>query len=230
MRMQYKITPSLYYSAYYYMNGTNSSKEELLSSLLGIRRAPSDIMKRGIRFEKMIYTLLKKNVDCITKKGIEQECPAAVLAADRVLGQAGGLEPLVQHKVRHCFNYKGFDILTSGVIDVLLPDVIIDIKRPTKAPEDGKYKDSIQHWCYMAATGILKFEYLSGLKKNIYTEKYTAKDVEECERAIGEAFVDIFLPCIKQDAELFDAYIKSWTFSDKNVNCIEDCLTSRQLQ
>lgn len=92
------------------------------------------------------------------------------------------------------------NILLLGIIDVLQPDCIYDVKT-TSRYEIGKYYNTSQHKVYCYCTGIRHFAYL--INEECYKEDYYYKN-GECEE-----LVDSFLDWLKI-TNLYDIWKEKW--------------------
>lgn len=150
------ITPTLLNAWVYHTSKEYGDFKEFMDVLNRVERSQTEAQKAGCEFENKVYN-------------------GEIEAYNQYV--AGGL-----YQVKVSKMYK--DVMLLGIIDVLQPNIIYDVKTTSKY-EVGKYYNTSQHKVYCYCTGIKNFAYL--INEECYKEDYTYKD-GEC-----EILVDNFL-------------------------------------
>lgn len=173
------ITPSLINSWLYVTHNENADIQEFIDYLNHIQTPPTEAQQQGLNFEDEVYALNKPLYNPYVEGGLFQ--------------------------VRVSKPYK--DILLLGIIDVLQPNWIYDVKT-TSRYEVGKYYNTSQHKIYCYITGINNFSYL--VNEECYKEDYSYQD-GQCEELI-----DSFLYWLKQ-TNLYDTWKSKWIKTESEV-------------
>lgn len=174
------ISPSLLNSWLYAINHENADYQEFLDYLERKPKETTEAQQKGLDFEDLVY------------KGEKPLYNQYV---------AGGL-----YQVKVSRKYR--DIVVLGIIDVLQPTRIYDVKT-TKNYEVGKYQGTSQHLVYPFCTGIKDFSYL--INEECYKEDYVYHE-GQCER-----LVDDFLRYLQQ-VDLYAVWRKNWLKTEKEIN------------
>lgn len=178
MQVNY-ITPSLLNSWLYVTNNENADINEFLSYLNKHHQPTTEAQQRGLDFEDEVYKGNKPLYNPYVKGGLYQ--------------------------VKVSKPYK--DIVLLGVIDVLQPNNIYDVKT-TSRYEVGKYYNASQHKVYCYITGIKNFSYL--INEECYKEDYVYQD-GQCEELI-----DSFIYWLKT-TDLYDIWKSKWIKEESEV-------------
>lgn len=179
MQVNY-ITPSLLNSWLYVTNNENADINEFLSYLNKHHQPTTEEQQKGLDFEDEVYKGNKPLYNPYVKGGLYQ--------------------------VKVSKPYK--DIVLLGVIDVLQPNNIYDVKT-TSRYEVGEYYNTSQHKIYCYITGIKNFSYL--INEECYKEDYVYQD-GQCEELI-----DSFIYWLKQ-TNLYDIWKSKWIKEESEVN------------
>lgn len=173
------ISPTLLNAWLYLVNTESADINDFMSVLRREPHETTEAQQKGIEFEKECYRGEKDNYNQYIKGGYYQ--------------------------VRVKKYYK--DILILGIIDVLQPDVIYDIKT-TGSYKLGKYYKTSQHLIYPFCTGIKHFAYL--VNKDCIKEDYYYKD-GQCEELI-----DSFINWLER-TNLINEWKKHWYKTESEV-------------
>ena len=174
------ISPSLINSWLYCTHNENADIQEFIDYLNRIEKPTTKAQQKGLDFEDEVYKLNKPLYNPYVEGGLYQ--------------------------VRVSKPYK--DILLLGVIDVLQPNWIYDVKT-TKNYNTGKYYNTSQHKLYCYITGIKNFSYL--INEECYKEDYFYQD-GECEQLI-----DDFILWLKK-TDLYNIWKEKWIKTESEVN------------
>lgn len=173
------ITPTLLNSWLYVTKVETANIKDFLNTLEKKTKKTTKAQLKGLEFEDEVYKGNKEIYNEFVKNG------------------------LYQVKVKR--PYK--DIMLIGIIDVLQPNHIYDIKTTNKY-ELGKYYNTSQHKLYPYCTGIYNFSYL--INEECYKEDYTYQN-GECEQ-----LVDDFILWLKK-VNLYDVWQKHWVKEEKEI-------------
>lgn len=173
------ISPSLLNNWLYVVNNENADPQYFLDYLERKPKETTKAQQKGLDFEEKVYKGEKSLYNEYVKDGLYQ--------------------------VKVSKWYK--DILLLGIIDVLQPTRIYDIKT-TKHYETGKYYQTSQHLVYPFCTGIKNFSYL--VNKECYKEDYVYKE-GQCEQ-----LVDDFIRYLKQ-TNLYNTWKEKWVKTESEV-------------
>lgn len=179
MQVNY-ITPSLLNSWLYVTHNENADIQEFISYLNRETPPGTEAQQRGLDFEDEVYKGNKPLYNPYVEGGLYQ--------------------------VKVSKPYK--DIILLGIIDVLQPNNIYDVKT-TSRYEVGKYYNTSQHKVYCYITGVKNFSYL--INEECYKEDYVYQD-GQCEELI-----DSFIYWLKQ-TNLYDIWKSKWTKEESEVN------------
>lgn len=154
------ITPSILDSFKWYNECPVSWKEkaekDLTKALNRIWETPSPAIQRGINFEKAICSSFGNS----REEFVQQFGDTAAMFYDRC---AKGRQQVV-YKKRIMVN--GTEYMLYGKADIVLPELIIDIKTTGSWKGPQTYLSKNQHLAYIAASGIEDFEYLVAIFDN----------------------------------------------------------------
>ena len=173
------ITSSLLNSFLYCTHNENADIQEFIDYLNRIEKPTTEAQQKGLDFEDEVYKGNKPLYNPYVEGGLYQ--------------------------VKVSKPYK--DILLLGIIDVLQPDRIYDVKT-TKTYKVGKYFNTSQHKVYCYITGIKNFSYL--INEECYKEDYVYQD-GQCEELI-----DSFIDWLKQ-TNLYDIWKEKWVKTESEV-------------
>ena len=173
------ISPSLLNSWLYIMNNENADSQDFIDYLHRIEKPTTEAQQKGIDFENEVYAGNKPLYNYYVKGGLYQ--------------------------VKVSKMYK--DIMLLGIIDVLQPTCIYDVKT-TKVYEVGKYGKTSQHLIYPYCTGIKNFAYL--INEDCFVESYVYKD-GQCEQLI-----DDFIRYL-QKTNLYCVWQENWYKTEKEL-------------
>jgi len=160
------ISPSLLNNWLYALQ--NDNIDNFIDYLERKPQQTTEAMLKGIEFEDEVYKGNKPLYNEYVKEG--------------------------KYQVKVARPYK--DIMILGIIDVLQPNWIYDIKT-TSNYEIGKYGKTSQHLVYPYCTGIKNFAYL--VNEECYKEDYVYQDGQL------EKLVDDFINWLK-----ISNYYKTW--------------------
>ena len=138
------VTPSLINSWLNLLNNEYATIEDFLQTLNKEPYATNEYMQKGIDFEADVYAGKYPKFDKYINGCLKQV---------RIFGTCNGIG-------------------ISGIIDVLQPNWIYDIKW-TKSYQTGKYGKGSQHIFYPYVTGINNFAYI--VNPDCYFEEYRYK-------------------------------------------------------
>lgn len=178
MQVNY-ITSSLLNSWLYYINHEQASYEDFMAVLKREPREQTEAQAFGCEFEDACYRGEKEAFNQYIDGGLYQ--------------------------IKVCKPYK--NIMVLGIIDVLQPDCIYDIKT-TRTYDVGKYYHTSQHKVYPYCTGIKNFAYL--VNEECFKEDYIYKD-GQCEELIEE-----FLKWLKLTNN-YRTWQKLWKKTEKEM-------------
>ena len=173
------ISPSLLNSWLYCTHNENADIQEFIDYLNRIEKPTTEAQQKGLDFEDEVYKGNKPLYNPYVKDGLYQ--------------------------VKVSKPYK--NILLLGIIDVLQPDRIYDVKT-TKTYKVGKYYNTSQHKVYCYITGIKNFSYL--INEECYKEDYVYQD-GQCEELI-----DSFIDWLKR-TNLYDIWKEKWVKTESEV-------------
>lgn len=173
------ITPTLLNSWLYCTSHEQADIKEFVDCLNKIKKPTTEAQQKGLDFENEVYKGNKELYNPFVKNG------------------------LYQVKVSKMYN----DILLYGIIDVLQPNKIYDIKI-TKTYKTGKYYNTSQHKVYCYITGIKNFAYL--INEECYKEDYIYQD-GQCEELVEQ-----FIEWLKQ-TNLYDLWKQKWIKNESEV-------------
>lgn len=178
------ISPSLLNSWLYCTHNENADIQEFIDCLNRIEKPTTEAQQKGLDFENEVYKGNKPLYNPYVKNGLYQ--------------------------VRVSKQYK--DILLLGIIDVLQPNWIYDVKT-TGTYKTGKYFDTSQHKVYCYITDIKNFSYL--INEECYKEDYVYQD-GQCEELI-----DSFIDWLKR-TNLYDIWKEKWVKTESEVSQYEN--------
>lgn len=173
------ITSSLLNSFLYVTHNENADIQDFEDVLNRIKKPTTEAQQKGLDFEDEVYKGNKPLYNPYVKDGLYQ--------------------------VKVSKPYK--DILLLGIIDVLQPDRIYDVKT-TQVYKTGKYFDTSQHKVYCYITSIKNFSYL--INEECYKEDYIYQD-GQCEELI-----DSFINWLKQ-TNYYDIWKEKWVKTESEV-------------
>ena len=174
------ITSSLLNSWLYCTHNKNADIQEFIDYLNRIEKPTTEAQQKGLDFEDEVYKGNKPLYNPYVKNGLYQ--------------------------VKVSKPYK--DILLLGIIDVLQPDRIYDVKT-TKKYYTGKYFNTSQHIVYPYIVGDIKnFSYL--INEECYKEDYVYQD-GQCEELI-----DSFIDWLKL-TNYYDIWKEKWIKTESEV-------------
>ncbi len=175
------ITSSLLNSFLYVTHNENADINEFLTYLNKHHQPTTEAQQRGLDFEDEVYKGNKPLYNPYVEGGLYQ--------------------------VKVSKPYK--DILLLGIIDVLQPNRIYDVKT-TKNYYTGKYFNTSQHIVYPYIVGDIKdFSYL--INEECYKEDYVYQD-GQCEELI-----DSFIFWLKK-TDLYNTWKSKWIKEESEVN------------
>lgn len=166
------ITPSLLNSWLYVLHNENADIQNFIDYLNKVKQETTEAQQKGLDFEEEVYKGNKPAYNVYVKNGLYQ--------------------------IKVSKDYKSIKLL--GIIDVLQPNHIYDVKTTSKY-EIGKYFHTSQHIIYPFCTGIKNFSYL--INEECWVETYHYKD-GQCEELI-----DQFIDWLKQ-TNLYDTWKEKW--------------------
>lgn len=189
------ITPTLLNSWLRYLNASEedskAAKQHFLSNLYKIPTKPTNVMYRGINFEKIVRQ--------VSEGKAQSDNPVVNNIADIVKNG------LWQVTVSKTITINDFEILLYGKCDVIKENTIYDIKTTGKYIA-GRYSDSIQHDIYLFCTGLPRFEYLVSDGLRLYIEEYNLNEFTE---SIIQERIKGFLNWLDSN-ELLNVYLEKW--------------------
>jgi hypothetical protein len=189
MTKGFLITPSLYNSWKFWIDGEGEGKAEILDTLNKVDKPKSEAMLNGIAFENEVLNVCN---------GGKSDDPCVNEIAGIVKGG------LWQQKISRELDGD----LVYGVADVIKRNTIYDIKR-VNSYEVGKYEYSIQHLIYLYSMQIPNFAYLISDGNNVYEEAYywEGKSLDTLRIRITD-----MKDSILADSEMREAFINNWKF------------------
>lgn len=190
------ITPTLYSSYFYYINGI-SEEEDFLRVLNKEYSPPTPLIQAGIDFEKEVKSI--NNNEIVSDNPIS--CKVASITA-------GGL-----WQVSCAKELRGF--MLYGKADVVKQDHIYDVKF-CKSYSIGKYKNSIQHLVYMYCLDIPFFEYLINVKNKSFYKEFYSKD-KLTEIVLTDAVYDL-VNFIKLNPRFRKIFKEKWIWNNNKTN------------
>lgn len=158
--------------------------------------------RRGVEFEKMIYTNANKEHPFGPFGSIYFQEVCKKVKGYQFYKKSGINIEIDGHP---CYLFAKYD----SIDDINNPDSIIDIKT-TQEYKKGKYLKGFQHLLYCYITGANKFMYLIAeweeypKIKDIHNEDFIVKDRESLEREVHKTISE-FLSTLK-DLGLWDLY------------------------
>lgn len=179
LRVNY-ITPTLLNAWLFLMNGGDYADiEDFIKTLKREPKEQTEAQLKGIEFENECYNGEEENYNQYIQGG--------------------------HYQVKVKRYYK--NIMICGIIDVLQPNVIYDIKT-TSTYKIGKYGKTSQHLIYPFCTGIKHFAYL--VNKDCIKEDYYYKDGQ------AEELIDSFLNWLDTTG-LKEIWLEHWYKTDKEI-------------
>lgn len=189
------ITPTLLNSWFRYLNASEedleSAKQHFLSNLYKIPTKPTNVMYRGINFEKIVRQ--------VSEGRAQSDNSVVNTIADIVK------DGLWQATVSKSITINDFEILLYGKCDVIKENTIYDIKTTGKY-KSGRYSNSIQHDIYLYCTGLPRFEYLVSDGLSLFIEEYMLNELTEFR--IQERIKE-FISWLDNN-ELLNIYLEKW--------------------
>lgn len=173
------ISPSLLNSWLYMVNTENADSQDFIDYLHRVEKPTTEAQQKGLDFENEVYAGNKPLYNPYVQGGLYQ--------------------------VKVSKMYK--DIMLLGIIDVLQPTCIYDVKT-TKNYIVGKYGKTSQHLIYPYCTGIKNFAYL--INKECYVESYTYKDGQ------AEQLIDDFIRYLHK-TDLYAIWQENWYKTEKEI-------------
>lgn len=173
------ITSSLLNSWLYVTHNENADIQEFEDVLNRVKKPTTEAQQKGLDFEDEVYKGNKPLYNPYVEDGLYQ--------------------------VKISRFYK--DILLIGIIDVLQPNWIYDVKT-TKTYKIGKYFNTSQHKVYCYITDIKNFSYL--INEECYKEDYIYQD-GQCEELI-----DSFINWLKL-TNYYDIWKEKWIKTESEV-------------
>ena len=173
------ITSSLLNSWLYVTHNENADIQDFKDVLNRVKKPTTEAQQKGLDFEDEVYKGNKPLYNPYVKDGL--------------------------YKVKVSRFYK--DILLIGIIDVLQPNWIYDVKT-TKTYKVGKYFNTSQHKVYCYITSIKNFSYL--INEECYKEDYVYQD-GQCEELI-----DSFINWLKL-TNYYDIWKEKWIKTESEV-------------
>ena len=231
--MSYLITPSLYYSYWYYketdfdgvyIDADSAKKAEekaladWLNTLNKVKTLPTPAMQAGIDFENAVYEM-DVNFSHITEdeegtpylNGEKILYPAAYALKEEERKCAYDFAKIVNGGIwQYSLIKKEGNFTLYGRADVIKGNTIYDIKR-VSSYDVGKYQESIQHLLYMECSSLEHFRYLICDGKNTY-EEYYGKDAGTHDILMGK--INTMVDWINSVPEFAKPFNKYWIARD----------------
>ena len=199
------ITSTLFNSIDWYKNCPPDRKEKALNDLTDtlarIWNKPNESVKRGMDFEKLLYSVLEMDKE---EKMISSNFFRTIARACK-----GGI---FQKKIKKFIEIDGTEYCLFGKVDVWFPDIIKDIKTTGNYKGRDSYLKGMQHKLYCYIEHIKRFEYivaeftgLGGPIVNVHTIPYEVENWNGLEEEIIKE-VRKAMSFLREDTKLFDLY------------------------